>query len=1380
MNTLLRNSKLLSTVFILFCLFFVGNAFGQTNTWDGSSSFNWNTAANWSLNLVPTSAHDVVIPNNFDVTINTAAVCKTFTINDGNRSNTVTISTGNSLTVSGAVTIGAGTGSADDKLLNVGSNIFSCASISVTAPGSNNRISGITLSTGTITVTGNITLGSTDADFTFTGSGILNVGGTMSGGSFTSSTGTVNYNGSGAQNIGAYTYNNLTTSGGNTKTLVAATTVSGSLNIVSGTTLNASTFAITGAALTTTGTGILRTQNTSGTPLPTGRTWSGTVQYDGASQTVVTGTYNTLNFAGSGTKTLSGALTIVGNLSIASGVVSNLGTFRHTSATLTLGATVQTTGTSYGGTGSPAANINSTYFANNTGYLNVGTCSSTYSLTSIAAATPICIGNTATINVTSTAANLPNGTYTVFYTLGAPNVGTGIATMTVSGGTGSGSFTTTTLANSGATSITINSVRFGTACVYVISSGNTGTITFNPNLPASVSIAAAPSSIICPGTNVTFTATPTNGGTPSYQWKLNGADVGTNSATYSNNALANNDLVTVVMTSTASPCLTGSPATSNTVTMTVNPIPTAVTAVASAATICSGGSVNLTSSATSNSATATTLLNQNFNGIPAGWTTTNTSTGGTPANAAWTLRANGYNDGNETFNSNDASQFYLSNSDAQGNGGTTATTLQSPAFSTIGMSAASLNFFQYYRYNGTETAVVQVSTDGSNWVNLNTAPTATIGTRTAFASTTLSLSAYLNQPTVSIRFKYDGNFDWYWAIDNVTVTSTPATPAISYAWTSTPSGYTSSIQNPTGVSPTVATTYTVTATNNYGCTASATTASVAVSNTNTWTGSTSIAWTTASNWSCNLVPTAVTDVIIGTSSNYPEISSDVAINTLTLNSGTTLKVNSTFDLTVTDLITNNGTLTIENSGNLLQVNNVTNTGSGSTIVKRNSNPLIRLDYTLWSSPVSGQNLFNFSPLTSVSPNIRFYTYNPTINAPATTGFYQSVAAYATTDFAIGKGYLIRLPFNHPTAATIWNGQFTGVPFNGTPSPSVAISSTGDRFNAVGNPYPSPISISQFATDNSANIETTLYFWRKTNNAANASYCSWNTATSTYSDNGEAYTESPLGVIQTGQGFLVQAKTGASSLVFNNGQRIGDNANQFFRTSVGASINTTSIEANRIWLNMTGATSGFSQSVVGYFTNGTLGLDDTDSRYFNDGPIALTSTIANEDYVIQGRPVPFDATDVVAMKYKVTTAGQYTISIDHVDGLFATGQEIFLRDNLTTTVHNLTAGGYTFTSEAGTFASRFEIIYQGALGVTNPTFNANQVIVYKNEANDFVINSGTVMMASVKVFDIRGRLLLERKGINATETNLTVGMSNEVLLVQITSEDGEVVTKKVLR
>ena len=87
-----------------------------------------------------------------------------------------------------------------------------------------------------------------------------------------------------------------------------------------------------------------------------------------------------------------------------------------------------------------------------------------------------------------------------------------------------------------------------------------------------VNISASPANVICSGTNVTFMAAPTNGGTsPSYQWKKNGSNVGTNSNTYTSNSLSNGDQITCVLTSNHS-CATGNPATSNTIIMTVNNI----------------------------------------------------------------------------------------------------------------------------------------------------------------------------------------------------------------------------------------------------------------------------------------------------------------------------------------------------------------------------------------------------------------------------------------------------------------------------------------------------------------------------------------------------------------------------------------------------------------------------------------------------------------------------------------------------------------------------------------------------------------------------------------------------------------------------------------
>ena len=74
---------------------------------------------------------------------------------------------------------------------------------------------------------------------------------------------------------------------------------------------------------------------------------------------------------------------------------------------------------------------------------------------------------------------------------------------------------------------------------------------------------------ITTGTSVTFTATPTNGGsTPQYQWKKGSTNVGNNSATYTNAALANGDVITCVLTSSDA-CASPTTTTSNAITMTV-------------------------------------------------------------------------------------------------------------------------------------------------------------------------------------------------------------------------------------------------------------------------------------------------------------------------------------------------------------------------------------------------------------------------------------------------------------------------------------------------------------------------------------------------------------------------------------------------------------------------------------------------------------------------------------------------------------------------------------------------------------------------------------------------------------------------------------------
>ena len=111
---------------------------------------------------------------------------------------------------------------------------------------------------------------------------------------------------------------------------------------------------------------------------------------------------------------------------------------------------------------------------------------------------------------------------------------------------------------------------------------------------------------ICSGTSVTFTATPTDGGTtPAYQWKLNGGNVGTNAASYTNSALANGDVVTVVLTANNT-CQTSATANGNSITTTViNNVTPAVAVSSSDAdnSVCSSESVTFTATPTNGGTT---------------------------------------------------------------------------------------------------------------------------------------------------------------------------------------------------------------------------------------------------------------------------------------------------------------------------------------------------------------------------------------------------------------------------------------------------------------------------------------------------------------------------------------------------------------------------------------------------------------------------------------------------------------------------------------------------------------------------------------------------------------------------------------------------------
>jgi hypothetical protein len=216
-------------------------------------------------------------------------------------------------------------------------------------------------------------------------------------------------------------------------------------------------------------------------------------------------------------------------------------------------------------------------------------------------------------------------------------------------------------------------------------------------------------------------------------------------------------------------------------TFNANPLPTPITVSPSSPTTCqSGPAVQLT--ATGGIVSGFPILNENFNAASNSWTITGSGSGSPTGN--WALRPNGYNIPLGTTNSNDSSQFYHANSDAPGLGTTIATTLTSPSFSTVGFSQASLSFWHVYRYFSGDTGKVQISTNGTVWTDLATY-SSNQALLTTFNNVIIPLNAYLNQPTVYIRFRYDAGWDWFWGIDNVLVSGS-ASSAVTWNTLSSP------------------------------------------------------------------------------------------------------------------------------------------------------------------------------------------------------------------------------------------------------------------------------------------------------------------------------------------------------------------------------------------------------------------------------------------------------------------------------------------------------------------------------------------------------------------------------------------------------------------
>ena len=915
-------------------------------------------------------------------------------------------------------------------------------------------------------------------------------------------------------------------------------------------------------------------------------------------------------------------------------------------------------------------------------------------------------------------------------------------------------------------------------------------------------ITLTPDTSICLGNSTTLTATSTDL-TYVYTWSPATGLSATSGATVTANPVVT---TTYTVTGTSpSTCLKNKD-----VTVTVNPLPPAITVSPASVTLCPNSIQAFTAAPNIGSATIGTVA-----GTPAAGNSPYRTASMSQARRQYLvtkaeLNAAGIGPGiinSLGFNITTLGTGTLTTYTI--NIGHTAVTVlnstyQAPSFTQVFSQSVTpvlgLNthvFTTNFVWDGVSNIIIDICHSGPSGTSTTTSvctPT-NISTTSSSGATACSTSAFAttNVSRPIMTFGYENPITW-----------SPITELYTNAGATTAYNPAIHLNQPTiYAKSSIARVYTATLTTVFGCTRTST-GTITMSG-KTWDGFT---------WTPSGVPTGNTSLSFTgsytSSGNLSGCSCTITGGNVVFNGPDALILNE--GLTVTAP----GTLKFNNNSSLVQINDAA-TNSGIVTMERITPPIYRFDYTYWGTPVTFASNFTLGlplPANGLSPDTlsdKFFSWTPTIANGSGNWFSESAATVMNPI----KGYIVRGPqtYSYTSGTKVpYIANFVGTPNNGIISAPIyhgtlALGVNDDKYNLLGNPYPSALDAQAFLTDpaNTGIIDGTIYFWTHNSpigiagqysnpfygsfalNYNSNDYAAWNSLGSVGSRGIIAGTGgvTPNGFIASGQGFFAKstgtAATGAP-VTFKNSMRVAGNNSQFFRNSnqsvsPSRSENTTT-EKSRIWLDLISNSGSFSQILVGYLVDATLDYDRMyDGVPIDESGMLLYSIIPDRKLIIQGRPLPFTAEDQVTLGFKSTVQDTYSIGLDAVDGLFD-NQNIYIEDKQLNIIHNLKLIPYSFTSDAGTFNNRFVLRYtDGALNTA--TFDENQNVTAFIFNNELQVKSSKNIV-SVEVFDISGKLIQKYNPSEVTNEFITrFGFAQGVYLTKIKLDNGIEVTNKII-
>ena len=477
------------------------------------------------------------------------------------------------------------------------------------------------------------------------------------------------------------------------------------------------------------------------------------------------------------------------------------------------------------------------------------------------------------------------------------------------------------------------------------------------------------------------------------------------------------------------------------------------------------------------------------------------------------------------------------------------------------------------------------------------------------------------------------------------------------------------------------------------------------------------------------------------------VSANAAANNIGVNTGKTLTVNSSIGLDVDGNLTVNGNMSINSGGSLI----VSGTSSGNVTYNRN---LATTNWYLVSSPVAGE---TYDDAYVTANSIASGTQNPNSKGIAqyltTDDSWDYMQAGETTSFSTGTGYSVK-------RTSTGDVSFTGTINVDDDGIDVVLSSAGNRFNLLGNPYTSHIASATFLTGEAA-ISETKNLWV------------WNQGTGT-SGAYEVKTVADAMVIAPAQGFFVQANEAGGTFNFTESNQ-ASNGGTFQRTDTRPEI----------YLTISDQTDA-REAKIYYIENMTSGFDvGYEGGLFNgvSNPLAIyTHLVADSEgknYQVQS--LPTNNYENMIIPVGINAVSGTAISIDASTNNFPDGINIYLedkQDNSFTLLDADSSFNTTLENDLSGIGRFFLYTTAGTLS-TDALEIHNNVSIYKTSNDNLRIVGVQNGTASIQIYNILGKQMMRTsfEGIGVNDISLPT-LPIGVYIIKLATKTGTT-NKKII-